>query len=75
MVTSAPRPTQRVVVDWDVSGLPADVTTVEALARLQLAARRHGYTLRLCNAAADLTELIALLGLTDVLGLTGVIGS
>lgn len=67
MVTSAPRPTDRVVVDWDVAGLPADVATVETLARLELAGRRHGYTLRLRDASVDLTELIALLGLHDVL--------
>src|SRR6185437_1483790 len=46
MVMSAPRPTDRVVVDWDVAGLPADLTTVETLARFELAGRRHGYTLR-----------------------------
>jgi hypothetical protein len=68
MVTSAPRPSHRVVVDWDAAGLPADVATVETLARLQLAGRRHGYTLRLRNASAELIELIALLGLPDVLG-------
>jgi ABC-type transporter Mla MlaB component len=67
MVTSAPRPTNRVVVDWDVAGLPADVATVETLARFELAGRRHGYTLRLLNAPAELIELIALLGLRDVL--------
>ncbi|HEY5200099.1 MAG TPA: hypothetical protein VIJ31_04245 [Acidothermaceae bacterium] len=67
MVTSAPRPTNRVVVDWDVAGLPADVATVETLARFELAGRRHGYTLRLRNARAELLELIALLGLGDVL--------
>jgi ABC-type transporter Mla MlaB component len=67
MVTSAPRPTNRVVVDWDVAGLPADVATVETLARFELACRRHGYTLRLRNAPAELIELIALLGLRDVL--------
>ena len=67
MVTSAPRPTNRVVVDWDVAGLPADVATVETLARFELAGRRHGYTLRLRNAPAELVELVALLGLGDVL--------
>ena len=67
MVTSAPRPTNREVVDWDVAGLPADVATVETLARSELASRRHGYTLRLRNASAELIELIALLGLRDVL--------
>jgi hypothetical protein len=67
MATSAPRPIHRVVVDWDVAGLPADVVTVDTLARLQLAARRHGNTLRLRNASAELVELIASLGLRDVL--------
>lgn len=67
MVTSAPRPTNRVVVHWDVAGLPADVATVETLARFELVGRRHGYTLRLCNAPAELIELIAVLGLRDVL--------
>jgi len=67
MVTSAPHPTNRVVIDWDVAGLPVDVATVETLARLELDGRRHGYTLRLRNAPAELVELIALLGLGDVL--------
>jgi hypothetical protein len=68
MVTSAQRPAQRVVVDWNVSGLPADLATVDTLARCQLAARRDGYTLRLCNPAAELMDLILSLGLGDVLG-------
>jgi ABC-type transporter Mla MlaB component len=67
MVTSAPRPTDRVVIDLDAADLSADVGTVETLARFQLAARRRGYTLRLCNAPAELTALIALLGLSGVL--------
>jgi ABC-type transporter Mla MlaB component len=68
MVTSAPRPSLCVVVvDWDVAGLPAGVATVETLARFQLAARRRGCTLRLRNASAELIDLIALLGLRDVL--------
>jgi ABC-type transporter Mla MlaB component len=67
MVTSGPRPNNRVVIDWDVADLPVDVATVEALARFELAGRRSGYTLRLRNAPAELIELIALLGLRDVL--------
>jgi ABC-type transporter Mla MlaB component len=67
MALSAPRRNDRVIVDWDVAGLPADVATVETLARLQLGARRHGYTLRLRNTPAELIELIALLGLRGVL--------
>jgi len=64
---SAPRPTHRVVVDWDAASLPADVATVEMLARFQLAARQRGYTLHLRNAPAELIDLIALLGLRNVL--------
>jgi ABC-type transporter Mla MlaB component len=67
MVTSAPRPTHCPVVDWDAAGLPAELATVETLARLQLDARRHGGTLRLRNAPAELIELIELIGLRDVL--------
>jgi hypothetical protein len=67
MGTSAPGPTECVVIDWDVAGLPAEVPAVETLARFQLTARRLGYTLALRNASAELTELIALLGLRDVL--------
>ena len=67
MATSAPRPHHCVVVDWDAAALPAEVSTVEVLARLQLAARRRGYRLRLRNAPTELVELIALLGLRDVL--------
>lgn len=55
------------VVNWDVAGLPADVATVETLARFQLAARRRGYTVRLRNAPSELIDLIGLLGLRDVL--------
>ena len=41
--------------------------TVDALARLQLAARRHGCRVRLLNASAGLRELVAFMGLADVL--------
>jgi ABC-type transporter Mla MlaB component len=51
----------------DVAGVPADAGTVEALARLQLAARRAGCQVRLRNASAELLELVAFMGLTDVL--------
>lgn len=67
MAMSAPRPTRRVVVDWDVADLPVDVATVETLARFQLAAGRCGCTLHLRNAPAELIDLIALLGLRNVL--------
>jgi ABC-type transporter Mla MlaB component len=51
----------------DVVGVPADAVTVDALARLQLAARRHGCQVRLRNASSELLELVAFLGLEDVL--------
>jgi ABC-type transporter Mla MlaB component len=55
------------VVLCDVRGVEADAVTVDALARLQLAARRHGCQVRLRNACSDLRELVAYLGLGDVL--------
>jgi ABC-type transporter Mla MlaB component len=51
----------------DVSGVEPDAVTVDALARLQLAARRHGCRVRLRHASSELLELVALMGLTDVL--------
>jgi ABC-type transporter Mla MlaB component len=55
------------VARCDVSGIEPDAVTVEALARLQLAARRLGCQVRLANASAELRELIAYMGLADVL--------
>jgi hypothetical protein len=46
----------------------ADLGIVDALARLQLAARRSGYEVALTRAPDDLRELIELAGLSDVLG-------
>jgi ABC-type transporter Mla MlaB component len=51
----------------DVSGVDADAGTIEALARLQLAARRHGCQVRLRHASRELLELLAFMGLRDVL--------
>jgi ABC-type transporter Mla MlaB component len=51
----------------DVSSVGPDAATVDALARLQLAARRHGCRVRLRNASAELLELVAFMGLSDVL--------
>jgi len=51
----------------DVSGVGVDAVTVDALARLQLAARRLGCRVRLRNASTELAELIAFMGLSDVL--------
>jgi ABC-type transporter Mla MlaB component len=44
-----------------------DVTTIDALARLQLAIRQHGGALILRNASRPLLELLSLVGLADVL--------
>jgi hypothetical protein len=52
----------------DVRSLRADVAAVDALARLQLAAREAGFELRLLHASAELTCLIELTGLAGVLG-------
>jgi ABC-type transporter Mla MlaB component len=51
----------------DVEGVEPDAVTVDALARLQLAARRTGCQVRLRNASDELLELVAFMGLTDVL--------
>ncbi len=51
----------------DVSGIEPDAVTVDALARLQLAARRHGCQVRLRRASDDLLDLVAFIGLRDVL--------
>ena len=51
----------------DVHGVDADAVTVDALARLQLAAGRYGCQVRLRHASSELVELVALMGLRDVL--------
>ena len=55
-------------VDCDcVAVTDPDLRTVDALARLQLAAARRGSTLVLRGAPASLLELVALAGLTRIL--------
>ena len=56
-------------IDCDVSALIPDAAAVDVLARLQLAARRLGLQLRLRGASTELQELVAFVGLRDVLGL------
>jgi ABC-type transporter Mla MlaB component len=51
----------------DVSGVEPDGVTIDALARLQLAARRHGCQVRLRHASSELLELLTFMGLRDVL--------
>ncbi len=55
------------VARCDVRGVEVDAVTIDALARLQLAARRHRCSIRLCNASSELLALVDLMGLTDVL--------
>ena len=55
-------------IDLDVSALAPDAVTLDALARLQLAARRVGRNVRLREASDELVELITFCGLRDVLG-------
>jgi ABC-type transporter Mla MlaB component len=55
------------VVLCDVTGVLPDAVTVDALVRLQLAARRHGCRVRLQHASSELLELVAFMGLADVL--------
>lgn len=55
------------VVVCDVSDARPDAATVDVLARLQLAAGRVHARLLLRNASPALLEVIALMGLTDVL--------
>ncbi len=59
-------PTGAVICDLRGLG-PADAVAVEALARLQLTARRRGRRLQIRQGGADLQALIALMGLSEVL--------
>jgi ABC-type transporter Mla MlaB component len=55
----------------DVAGFTGpDMATVDALARLQVAAQRVGLRLELRHAPPALRELVALAGLDDVLTLS-----
>ena len=51
----------------DVTGIAADLMTVEVLARLRLTALRLGCRLELRNASPELQQLIGFCGLHDVL--------
>ena len=56
----------------DVGALAPDVVTAEALARLQLTARRHGRRLEMRGAGPELLGLLDLLGLRALLRPGGV---
>jgi ABC-type transporter Mla MlaB component len=51
----------------DVCEVEPDAVTVDALLRLQLAARRNGCRVQLRGASKELCELVAFMGLADVL--------
>ena len=60
------------VVVCDVAGVSdPDCATVDALARMQLTAKRLGSGLRLRGASDELHELLAMAGLCEVVGLCG----
>jgi ABC-type transporter Mla MlaB component len=72
VVLQAQRPSDRVPGDaepleCDVGTIAqADEATLDALARLQLAARRLGTSIELTNASRALLDLLELAGLADV---------
>jgi ABC-type transporter Mla MlaB component len=51
----------------DVTEVAVDAVAVEALARLQLGARRHGCSVRLVSAPRELIDLVSFMGLRDVI--------
>jgi hypothetical protein len=57
----------RIVLDCGPLGAPT-ATTIDQLARLQLAARRRGGRLELKDAGSELVDLIGFCGLAGVLG-------
>ena len=52
-----------------MSALDSDALTIDALARLQLSSRRVGLEVRLRHASNELQELLAFVGLDEVLRL------
>jgi ABC-type transporter Mla MlaB component len=55
------------LVTCDFSGVARpDAVTLEAIARMQLTARRMGRSIRLSRSCPELRALLALAGLTDV---------
>ncbi|HEY1524321.1 MAG TPA: STAS domain-containing protein [Solirubrobacteraceae bacterium] len=54
------------VLTVDVTGVAANAVAVDALARLLLAGRRHGWRIAVRGADRALSELIALIGLNEV---------
>jgi ABC-type transporter Mla MlaB component len=65
--TMTPERSVTTVVFYDVYGVKADARSVDALARLQLAARRCQCQVRLRGASKELRELVAFMGLREIL--------
>ena len=66
-------PSAPLVLVCDVGALTdADEATLDALAGLQLAARRCGASMRFVNANRQLRDLLELVGMADVLLCSGV---
>jgi hypothetical protein len=60
------------VARWPLPGSDRpDLALVDEFARLHLAARRAGYSIRLRDVPAALSGLLDLLGLADLLGARG----
>ena len=71
---SSKRATPNLVI-CDVTALTEpDLETVDAIARLELTARRQGARLLLVHAREDLCRLLALAGLRDVVRVGSVLG-
>ncbi|MGH2382461.1 MAG: STAS domain-containing protein [Candidatus Limnocylindria bacterium] len=63
-------PSDATVLVCDVGGMThLDAALLDALARLQLTARRLGSEVRLRNASDELHGLLALAGMCDIVGL------
>ena len=63
-------PRRLTTIDLDLRALAtADLGVVDALARLQLEATRHGARVRVVAASDELAAMIELAGLAEVLGL------
>jgi hypothetical protein len=62
---------KRRTIACDIGALTArpDATTIDALARVQLALHTHGLQILLRGASTELVELIELVGLSEVLPL------
>ncbi|HZE03744.1 MAG TPA: STAS domain-containing protein [Solirubrobacteraceae bacterium] len=63
LAEAGPRP-----VEMDVTGIEADAVALAAVARLALAARRHGCPVRLRGAGEEFRALLDLCGLWEAVG-------